>query len=439
MLSRLLTIVCLGLVLCEERVHAASAVEYQNGVEAFSNAEYDYVTCDVDEFNCTDGCTRTQGYWSTHHSGSNNPNLAEDWATGNFDENYNNKNYCFDRFHSLVGTNATHSNGAKYYWVDEDEMLYVDPDTQVTAVTDRFFSGVEGTPYDAITKGPGKNGKCYMVAMQTVANYLFGEDCQNDPDGYVVPQDGLDAKDILDGYNNGVTGSGNSSCDLLYGPYHCEDFRTCYNCPAEPDDCPLDTCEGGCTRTQGYWKNHRLNPDQIKGKKKRYSYPGWNDICPVSFLSGQTGMTCVDNVCTPALETIPFAPYVPAHTWAGILDVPSNTGEACVIASKQLIAYELNHNCGGSCTTATVQLAVSVVKEILIEECSDATLVNGVLVDGLDSSTTQPSNSTHAMNRRRLKTWTVSLKSGPKKIWLKSAILPISVIIPIWDGISPSL
>lgn len=122
----------------------------------------------------------------------------------------------------------------------------------------------------------------------------------------------LDLAAILDQYNNG-----------LRGPGHCDD---------EPPECPEFRCDGGCTNTQGFYKQH--NAHQTKGGAKKKA--PWGDTC--TDISPDEGGTLLE-------DKLFFGGPL---TWLEVLQSPVNVGEGCLIAGKQLIAAWLN-GCNGAC------------------------------------------------------------------------------------------
>ena len=116
------------------------------------------------------------------------------------------------------------------------------------------------------------------------------------------------AKNVLDSYNNG-----------FIGPGHCDE---------EPPDCPEFRCEGGCTRTQDYWKTHD------KFERKRPKRIPWPEECREPPAE-----------CTELNNLFPDSDL----TWLQILENPSASNEDfCLILAKQWIAAKLNQ-CSGAC------------------------------------------------------------------------------------------
>lgn len=126
-------------------------------------------------------------------------------------------------------------------------------------------------------------------------------------------------KDVLDAYNNGN----------LYGPGHCGGEN--------PEECPQYDCDGGCTRTQGYWKTHNTYT------KKRSAW---------SYLEG----------CPLTEDTILYG----SLSYYDVLMTPPKGGEACLIAGKQYAAARLNIDCNGACIPPVfVEEALQCVSDIL--------------------------------------------------------------------------
>ena len=144
-------------------------------------------------------------------------------------------------------------------------------------------------------------------------------------------------KNVLDDYNNGE----------FYGPGHCDSEA--------PNDCPVYTCDGGCTLTQGYWKTHSANG---KGKNNM----PWDD---------GTG------TCAHSETSIVFG----TTTWFDALITAPDGGNACLIAAKQYVAAKLNIDCNGACVPDVfVADALACVKEGLDSAfCPGLTPGNGAL------------------------------------------------------------
>ena len=411
--------------------------------------------CDGGAYSSNENCSLTQGYWGTHYDGAKNQNKDIDWP------GLTNDPQCIDVFRlSYLNYIWNESN---LHFMDEERYYVKFYLPQGSVIYASFFQATEESPLDVIRKGESqadKNGFCYIVARQYIATlinfcnkactgfcpsgvdcstttvgeyvfnrteellsgawttepenvieamilsarFLFSDDCQSDPNGkHNVSTNVQLAHTILDEYNNGVQIIVDGECVQKYGPPHCEDrddnsTNTCQN---PPDDCPVDTCEGGCTFTQGFWKTHRLSTKVVKGKKGQSITGTWGEVCPYDFLSSVDGMVCADGVCSSFLEQTQYY-LIPQFTWAEVLDHPAVGGEACLIAAKQLIAAELNHHCGGACVTAKVQDVMDRAKAIMTTECVDMTVDSaGKTVDGLDASVNNP-NSTSTINRRKL-------------------------------------
>lgn len=432
-------------------------------------ASYYYLggDCDTAEFDLTSGCALTQGYWGTHYDGANPevkdiawPGVDQCTTCGSVDFSCRiacpvgaeciRPQVCYDSFRTQT------ENSNSLYYLNENYYAATYPGctgglcpVNNGCIQQAFFACSSGSvectanggpvsPLQVIEKGGPKNeenkwcwkvgrqyiaslnnlcnGACYgyggtssefYAAMQTAADFLFSEGCQSDPYNYNNASQAVqDAKDVLDGYNNGEQKVVDGECVLKYGPYHCEDRDDPTNstCRPDPDDCPLDLCEGGCTYTQGYWKNHRLST-KSKGKsgKRDTLTPSWNDVCDADWIAAQDGVTCVDGVCTP-LENAPYTLFASAGlSWAGVQDLPPKGGQACLIAAHQLIAAELNHNCEQrACLTDSVQNAIDQAKAIMTEYCADMVVArDGSTTGGLLASVNHP-NSSATVARRRL-------------------------------------
>lgn len=434
-------------------------------------ASYYYLggDCDTAEFDLTSGCALTQGYWGTHYDGATPvvkdipwPGADQCETCGPYDitcalacgpTGCIRPQVCYDSFRTQT------ENSNSLYYLNENYYAATFPGCPPPPLACQgpfgctqkgFFACSSGSvactanggpvsPLQVIEKGGAQNdqntwcwkvgrqyiaslanlcnGACYgyggtssefYAAMQIAADFLFSEGCQSDPYNYNNASQAVqDAKDVLDGYNNGEQKVVDGECVLKYGPYHCEssDDPTNTTCRPEPEDCPLDLCEGGCTHTQGYWKNHRLSTKSRGSSGKRGSVtPSWSAVCDTAWLESHVGVDCVDGVCTP-LEQAPYGLFASAGlTWAGVQDLPPKGGQACLIAAHQLIAAELNHNCDQhACLTDSVQNAIDQATGIMIEYCADMVVArDGVTTTGgLLSSVNHP-NSSATVARRRL-------------------------------------
>lgn len=302
------------------------------------------------------------------------------------------------------------------------------------------------------------DGLCY-------SNYLKSGSVDPSKDYTVNGFSVTDLIEILDDYNNGrVAIDADGECCPLYGPEHCGDNDvptpvvnnvtqctdfgeangTCCRgyeclecdcflcvstgakflgfgvscddnpcgstCPEEPE-CPNeDRCDGGCTRTQGYWKTHRWTPvttTKGKGKKKTTTttskYTPWKDVCPGSMDTRYHSNPASEHIEDQYFFSDPTqcSGSNQALTLADVLDKDlhalSNKGQACVIAGRQVIAAELNHYCKDSCLTEKVQEALNEANALIDTHCTCADVDGGA---GLDSS--WAANSTEGMARRYL-------------------------------------
>jgi hypothetical protein len=364
-------------------------------------------------------CVLSQQYWGTNNDQASQPENAIEWPIDALNEPD-----CYDHFRSVV---LGYTDGFELL----DESGYNTFDTGVYSVVNKpFFLTGSVAPIQIISPTDptgyySETGWCFVMAreymstllnfcvnsctgyggqtspawqaMNATAYYLFdpAQDCQNDPFAhYNVSAEMANAYSVLHEYNTGMWAIVDGQCAQKYGPPLCAvDPSNVTECYVPPDD--GDTCEGGCTLSHGYYKNHRLSA-------KRKKTEPWNEVCPISFLETVDGITCTASSCSPFLEQIPFSPYMPALTWSGVLDSPPTRGEACIIAGRQLIAAELNRNCINACVTSTIVSAINEVKEIMIAECVDLVVITPkrgapTYENGLGSS----SNSS-AMRRRLL-------------------------------------
>jgi hypothetical protein len=412
--------------------------------------------CDTAQFSLTVGCSLTQDYWATHYDGAgsigdpNNiawPGVDQCETCGESDSSctaIQPPTICYDVFRSKT------ENSMVLYYLHEEyyaTIPWCDPQTtcQEFCNLDSFFECSSGSlectnsgpvaPLQVIKKGQTNqntwcwvigrqyiaslnnlcNGACYgyggtssemFTAMQIAANFLFSEGCQNDPFNYNnASQSVQGASAVLEGYNNGKQIVVAGECELEYGPYRCEEQEDPTNktCRPLPDGSPFDPCEGGCTHSQGYWKNHRLDSTSHSDTGNSVT-PSWNEVCDANWIAAQDGVMCTDGVCTP-LENVLY-PLLPSSqlSWAGVQDASPKGGQACLIAAVQLIAAELNHNCGQrACLTDTVQNAIDQSKAIMTQYCADMTMKNdGSTTGGLRSSKNKPGDDATVARRRLL-------------------------------------
>jgi hypothetical protein len=381
-------------------------------------AMYPGLDCDFANFTLTSGCTLTASYWATHYSGAPSPDNAVAWPSSIF--------ACPDVFR----------DGALNYSALFKHVMYETTYTTTlgnVVTPGGIFPGV--SPLQVLQSTATQNGICYVYArqyisvllnmcngacygsgninstlfdsMQLMGPFLFGTDCQTDATGNYDPSnDVMAAYSVLLGYNNGEQEYTSTGCELKYGPYHCEnknDNTTARPCRAVTEECLSDTCVGECTRTAGYWNKNSLN-----ARSSDTSMTQWSAQCNLAWVDAQQGINCTgttftSTACTATLEKTPYAPWIPALTWRGVLRTAAD-GDACLIAAKRIVTAELNMNCGGSCVTATLEDVIAEAKAIMLAECADMVGTGlrgaGPYINGLNSSV--PSNSTSGASRRRL-------------------------------------
>lgn len=397
-------------------VSAVSLVEQNTFFVAYRGLD-----CDYANFTLTSGCTLTASYWATHYGGASSPDNAVTWpAPAGISLG------CPDVFH----------DGALNYSAIFKHIVYETAYTTTVGgveTTGGIFPGV--SPLQALQSTATQNGICYVYgrqyisvllnmcngacygsgninstlfdSMQLMGPFLFGTDCQTDPTGNYDPSnDVMAAYDVLVGYNNGEQEYTSTGCELKYGPYHCEnknDNTTARPCRAVTEECLSDTCVGECTRSASYWNKNSLN-----AKSSDTSMTQWAAQCNLAWVDAQQGINCTgatftSTACDATLEKTPYAPWIPALTWRGVLRTAAD-GDACLIAAKRIVTAELNLNCGGACATATLEDVIAEAKAIMLAECADMVGTGlrgaGPYINGLDSSV--PSNSTSGASRRRL-------------------------------------
>jgi hypothetical protein len=406
-------------------------------VNAFSLAEINFVQnlypggdCDSAAFALTRNCTQTPNYWATHNSKETVPENDIVWPGLVASASPNFLLSCPDVF---IGGPLNYSTVLNYRMIELGYLLY-DGITLATPNFRRFFS--DGTQFGGVTPlqvmkstetsicyvygrqyisvnlnlcsgtcfGYGGINSTLFDSMQLMATFLFGTDCQTNATGNYDPSNDLMAAyNVLVGYNNGEQEYTSSGCELKYGPYHCEARVDDTPCRAPPVDCPTDTCVGECTRSQNYWNKNSLN-----AKSNDTSMGQWASVCDLEWIDAQQNINCpgtvfVPGVCNATLEKTPYAPWIPALTWRGVLRTAANK-DACLIAAKRIITAELNINCGGSCTTETLESVIAEAKAIMLVECADIVGTGakgaGPYINGLNDTTA--SNSTSGGNRRRL-------------------------------------
>jgi hypothetical protein len=364
-----------------------------------------------------DGCTRTQGYWKNHYTGGNAPNNDDPWPAA----------VDYGRTHALA-TNSSYSgylahgiyvfDDAKCYKVTlaglgeipcgtpagsyHDQLISNSYNTEVCQIVFRQYTAASLN----LAAGACASGEVFD-ALEYIGDMLWSGNTSCVSNNWSVPPASVVAnyanwethKDVLDCYNNGCGGIVGGECKPKYGPEHCPigSFNATVECPPEPDDCPFYPCDGGCTQTQGYWKNHRLS------KKRKQSQP-WNDICvgQTEYLNETYDAPASCGVDCPLEKRYFFGtPNCTTsfyYTLETVLTTPNPKGQACLIAGKQVIAAELNSICAGACLPDGVASALAGAKAILGQYCSSLEC-GGV---GLDSSVNKPPNSTVAGARRQL-------------------------------------
>lgn len=369
------------------------------------------------------GCTRTQAYWRNHHSGGNSPNNDIPWPNA------------FDLGRSIFSSPNSTTLAALLL----KNGVYSFDDTKCTRsfLANGTFQETSGcdtpllTYHDHLVSNQ-YNGPCQIAFRQYVAatlNINSGACFTPDVPDALIYLAGLlfsptycahdwsltpavvnsafpnweDEKDVLDCYNNGCAGIVNGECLPKYGPEHCPigSFNATLECPPGPNDCLYLPCVGGCTQTQGYWKNHRLS------KKRKQSQP-WNEICEgqSTFIDSYVAPPDCTSACPlekrfffgdPATVGCSPGNY---FTLESVLTTANSKGQACLIAGKQIIAAELNHECTQACLPDAVASALAGAKSILAEYCIKlGTTCPSV---GLDSSVNTPSNTSIAAARRQL-------------------------------------
>jgi hypothetical protein len=207
---------------------------------------------------------------------------------------------------------------------------------------------------------------------------------------------------VLECYNGGCAGiveiANQDVCLPTYGPEHCPvgSFNASAQCPQPPDDCPYYPCEGGCTQSQGYWKNHRLS------KKRKRSHP-WDDVCAgqeAYIQSYPPSPDCGLAADCPLEKRFFFGEPScisgrDLYTLEEVISTPSAGGQACLIAGRQIIAAELNSICTGACVPPPIAFALAGAKSIVQQYCVELPCDSS---SGLDSSVT---NTTLVEARRQ--------------------------------------
>ena len=339
-----------------------------------------------------DGCTFSANYWTTHNSKiSTNPALAvygSAWPVSPGSFLMGGSPFCFDRFRYLARNTGYSVWGGLTPMVDGETLMTETSDfvvqdyqTILRGVTNGFLTSPcarLASEYIAAVLNRC-NQACspagHIFVMRRAADFVFSPACGGTlPASKFLtgtptphPISGMDWSEVymyLRDYNNGpiqYTNNG-TECAPKVGPGYCytgpgvkPENVTC----AEPiPECDATyPCEGGCTHTQGYWKNHRAAAQL--GKKKQKQTVGWDDICPASFLESVKG-----NSTTP----LELFPYFGDLTWGSVLDT-SPKGDACIIAAKQVIAAQLNIHCQMACVTPEIASAIAVAEGIMAVEC----------------------------------------------------------------------
>jgi len=397
-------------------------------LEDIFNVIYPGKDCDTANFTLTSGCTLTASYWATHNTYGRTPETDIKWPGTIPKPGFEQFRDCPDVF---FGGPLNFSTITNYRFDESGYFLYINN----VPISAQGFFGYDAFPIDVMQSTATQNGICYVYgrqyisvllnmcygacygsgginstlfdSMQLMATFLFGTDCQTDPTGNYDPSDDLMAAySVLLGYNNGEQEYTSTGCELKYGPYHCEnknDNTTARPCRAVTEECLGDTCVGECTRSQNYWNKNSLN-----AKSNDTSMSQWASVCDLEWVDAQQNINCsgtvfVPGVCNATLEKTPYAPWIPALTWRGVLRTAANK-DACLIAAKRIITAELNINCGGACTTETLDSVIAEAKAIMLVECSDIVGTGakgaGPYINGLND--TIESNSTSGANRRRL-------------------------------------
>lgn len=413
-MQRTIVLMCALVACAATSVSAATATDF-----AIFASSYPGLDCDTANFTLTRGCTLTQSYWATHYPGASPsendiqwPGLSNLLCIDVFRDGALNfsavTKYSFGPF--VYNTRVENVPVAGFFFPDVTPLQVM----QSTA-TQNGICYVYGRQYTSVLLnmcsgacyGSGNINSTLFDSMQLMGPFLFGTDCQTDPTGNYDPSDDLMAAySVLLGYNNGEQEYTSTGCELKYGPYHCEnknDNTTARPCRAVTEECLGDTCVGECTRSQNYWNKNSLN-----AKSNDTSMSQWASVCDLEWVDAQQNINCSGTVfapgaCNATLEKTPYAPWIPALTWRGVLRTAANK-DACLIAAKRIITAELNINCGGSCTTETLESVIAEAKAIMLVECADivgtGTKGAGPYINGLND--TVESNSTSGANRRRL-------------------------------------
>jgi len=233
------------------------------------------------------GCTLTQGFWKTHH--------PEAWPTITLT-----MPLCGMLWIDILNTPPP--QGSKWYILAHQYIA-----AQLNLFTGSCFTGI--TP-------------------QNIANatLLLNQNCPS-----VVPSPSQTITDkmqqlatLLASYNEGQI-----------GPGHCDgDNPPVCDCPPEcPPPPPPSTCEGGCVRTQGYWKTH----SEL-----------WGSIDPAAF-------------CPGPLNSITYLYYLSTFP----------IGDAYFILAKQYVAALQNINSifTAACTSPEIDILMNTASTLLSDYC----------------------------------------------------------------------
>lgn len=319
----------------------------------------------------TDGCTFDVNYWATHHGipyVAVKHHLWVNWPTDPVSVTYEYvfslsglidtlgfKPFCFDfgRYsvrHPSFGGNVTPPFVVKETLISEKTtfnggMTHVnllnsvregDLATPCALLSAEYIAALLNRCNRACAP-PGFN-----ETITEIARLVYSPECFQNPLLPGPPNGPWEEHlQFLKDYNTGrVTYSHNGTCAPIVEPGYC------YTGPGlKPDNvtCTIDIppcdlnfeCPTGCTHSSGYWAGHRLTAASVGVTEP--APIGWDDICEDSFL-----VASKPNGSTAGLEFSPF--LLTGLTWGGILDTAS-LEDACIVASKQIVATQLNTNC----------------------------------------------------------------------------------------------
>lgn len=368
---------------------AATAVEYSQLALVLKTSTIPYLDCANANFTNTEGCILSRQYFATNYDGSPSAENDLEWPSA-FAADDGSK-LCPDFYRGLgelqialsvlSAPNATIAPIGNFFFFNETSefLLRLVPSPAVVLRSPRFFN-VSGTSHLAILQQAANsycraaakeyitatlnicNGVCHGLsggtidlAMRTVADYLFDpEGCYNEPQGAGNSTEGLiSAVGTLTKFNTGAVTIVDGECALEVGPPVCGMMASNSTiCNPSEETCFGDYCENGCTMATGMWKKNKENT------------LSWSRFCP------QAWMSSVPNYSN-TLETTPYY-NAPSFTWAQIIDA-RNRGEACIIASKDLITAKLNSNCLSACVTPTVTSIIAELDQLLSENCFSLT------------------------------------------------------------------